>query len=165
MDRVAKEKVVSDLTKKFDESNFFILTHNNGLSVHEITNLRDKLREAGSTFKVVKNSLAKIAVNDTKVKDLSEHFNGPLAIVFSKEFKRVNAFSSRRPSFKTTAFGALLHKPRQPDPSTLQCSSVTSSSISSKTASLPFLRHVPTWHTYISLLILVTMNGIFFFFK
>ena len=85
MDRVAKEKVVSDLTKKFDESNFFILTHNNGLSVHEITSLRDKLREAGSTFKVVKNSLAKIAVNDTKVKDLSEYFKGPLAIVFSEE--------------------------------------------------------------------------------
>ena len=77
MDRVAKEKVVSDLTKKFDESNFFILTHNNGLSVYEITSLRNKLREAGSTFKVVKNSLAKIAVNDTKVKDLSEYFNGP----------------------------------------------------------------------------------------
>ena len=85
MDRVAKAKVVSDLTKKFDESNFFILTHNNGLSVHEITSLRDKLREAGSTFKVVKNSLAKIAVNDTKVKDLSEYFKGPLAIVFSEE--------------------------------------------------------------------------------
>ena len=85
MDRIAKEKVVSDLTKKFDESNFFILTHNNGLSVHEITSLRDKLRESGSTFKVVKNSLAKIAVNDTKVKDLSEYFKGPLAIVFSEE--------------------------------------------------------------------------------
>ena len=85
MDRAAKEKVVSDLTSKFNESNFFILTHNNGLSVHEITNLRNQLREAGSTFKVVKNSLAKIAVNDTKVKDLSEHFNGPLAIVFSEE--------------------------------------------------------------------------------
>ena len=37
------------------------------------------------SFKVVKNSLAKIAVNDTKVKDLSEYFNGPLAIVFSEE--------------------------------------------------------------------------------
>ena len=85
MDRVAKAKVVSDLTKKFDESNFFILTHNNGLSVHEITSLSDKLRESGSTFKVVKNSLAKIAVNDTKVKDHSEYFNGPLAIVFSEE--------------------------------------------------------------------------------
>ena len=45
MDRLEKEKVVSDLTKKFDESNFFILTHNNGLSVHEITSLRNQLRE------------------------------------------------------------------------------------------------------------------------
>ena len=65
MDRTAKEKVVSDLTKKFDESNFFILTHNNGLSVGEITSLRNQLRESGSTFKVVKNSLAKIAVINT----------------------------------------------------------------------------------------------------
>ena len=85
MDRVAKEKVVSDLTKKFDESNFFILTHNNGLSVKEITMLRSQLREADSTFKVVKNSLAKIAVSKTKSKDLADYFNGPLAIVFSEE--------------------------------------------------------------------------------
>jgi Ribosomal protein L10 len=54
MDRIAKEKIVSDLTKKFDESNFFILTHNNGLSVHEITNFRNQLREAGSTLKLLK---------------------------------------------------------------------------------------------------------------
>ena len=85
MDRTAKEKVVLDLTKKFDESNFFILTHNNGLSVDEMTSLRNQLRESGSTFKVVKNSLAKIAVINTKVKDLSKYFNGPLAIVFSEE--------------------------------------------------------------------------------
>ena len=85
MDRAAKEKVVSDLTKKFDEANFFILTHNNGLSVHEITILRDKLREVGSTFKVIKNSLAKIAINDTEIKELSDYFSGPLAIVFSEE--------------------------------------------------------------------------------
>ena len=85
MDRSAKEKIVSKLNKQFDESNFFILTHNNGLTVDEMTNLRGQLREADSTYKVVKNSLAKIAVNNTKVKELSEQFNGPLGIVFSSE--------------------------------------------------------------------------------
>ena len=85
MDRAAKEKVVSDLTSKFSESNFFILTHNNGLSVEEMTSLRNQLRDAGSTFKVVKNSLAKIAINDTEIKELSDYFSGPLAIVFSEE--------------------------------------------------------------------------------
>ena len=85
MDRAAKEKVVSDLTSKFNESNFFILTHNNGLSVEEMTSLRNQLRDAGSTFKVVKNSLAKIAINDTDIKELSDYFSGPLAIVFSEE--------------------------------------------------------------------------------
>ena len=85
MDRVAKEKVVLDLTNKFNESSFFILTHNNGLSVEEMTSLRNQLREAGSTFKVVKNSLAKIAISDTKIEELSDYFSGPLAIVFSEE--------------------------------------------------------------------------------
>tara|TARA_B100000073_G_scaffold7495_1_gene6446 strand:- start:192 stop:710 length:519 start_codon:yes stop_codon:yes gene_type:complete len=85
MDRAKKEKVVSDLTSKFKESNFFILTHNNGLSVAEMTSLRNQLRDAGSTFKVVKNSLAKIAINDTEIKELSDYFSGPLAIVFSEE--------------------------------------------------------------------------------
>ena len=54
MDRVEKEKIVSDLTKKFDESNFFILTHNNGLSVHEITNLRNQLRRLEALLKLLK---------------------------------------------------------------------------------------------------------------
>jgi len=85
MDRATKERVVSDLTSKFTESNFFILTHNNGLSVEEITSLRNQLRDAGSTFKVVKNSLAKIAISDTEIKELSDYFSGPLAIVFSEE--------------------------------------------------------------------------------
>jgi len=85
MDRSKKEKIVTNLSKKFDDSNFLILTHNNGLTVEEITNLRNQLREDGSTFNVVKNSLAKIAVTDSKAKDLSDQFKGPMAIVFSEE--------------------------------------------------------------------------------
>jgi len=85
MDRSKKEKIVTNLNKKFDDSNFLILTHNNGLTVEEITRLRNQLREDGSTFNVVKNSLAKIAVTDSKVKNLSDQFKGPLAIVFSEK--------------------------------------------------------------------------------
>tara|TARA_B100001113_G_C20840391_1_gene505099 strand:- start:52 stop:570 length:519 start_codon:yes stop_codon:yes gene_type:complete len=85
MDRAKKERVVSDLKSKFDESNFFILTHNNGLSVEDMTSLRNQLRNAESTFNVVKNSLAKIAINGSKKEELSDYFSGPLAIVFSEE--------------------------------------------------------------------------------
>ena len=85
MDRSKKEKIVTNLSKKFGDSNFLLLTHNNGLTVEEITNLRNQLREDGSTFNVVKNSLAKIAVTDSKVKDLSAQFKGPMAIVFSEQ--------------------------------------------------------------------------------
>ena len=85
MDRATKEKVVSNLTSKFNESNFLILTHNNGLSVEDMTSLRNQLRNAESTFNVVKNSLAKIAINGSKKEELSDYFSGPLAIVFSEE--------------------------------------------------------------------------------
>ena len=55
MDRAAKEKVVSDLTSKFNKNlTFFILTHNNGLSVEEMTSLRNQLRDAEVLLRLLK---------------------------------------------------------------------------------------------------------------
>ncbi len=85
MDRESKERVASSLNKQFSESNLLILTHNNGLTVGEITNLRSQLRETDSTLRVTKNSLSKIAISNTQAEVLSDQLNGPIAIVFSKE--------------------------------------------------------------------------------
>ena len=84
MDRESKERVVSSLNKQFSESNLLILTHNNGLTVGEITNLRSQLREVDSTLRVTKNSLSKIAISNTQADVLSDQLSGPIAIVFSK---------------------------------------------------------------------------------
>ena len=86
MDRASKEKIVSSLNKSFDESNFLIVTQNEGLTVEEISSLRNSLREeANTSFKVAKNSLAKLAVDNTSAKSLEDLFNGPTAIAFSSE--------------------------------------------------------------------------------
>ena len=85
MDRASKEKIVSSLNKAFDEANFLIVTQNDGLTVEEMSSLRGSLRESNTSFRVAKNSLAKIAVNDTDAQSLQELFNGPTAIAFSDE--------------------------------------------------------------------------------
>ena len=65
MDRASKEKIVSSLNKAFDESNFLIVTQNEGLTVEEMSSLRRDLRESNTSFIVAKNSLAKIAASKT----------------------------------------------------------------------------------------------------
>ncbi|MDA8852053.1 50S ribosomal protein L10 [Hyphomicrobiales bacterium] len=85
MDRASKEKIVSSLSKAFDEANFLIVTQNDGLTVEEMSSLRGSLRESNTSFRVAKNSLAKIAVNNTDAQSLQELFNGPTAIAFSDE--------------------------------------------------------------------------------
>tara|TARA_S200000501_G_scaffold370184_1_gene410885 strand:+ start:1347 stop:2012 length:666 start_codon:yes stop_codon:yes gene_type:complete len=86
VDRASKEKIVSSLNKSFDESNFLIVTQNEGLTVEEISSLRNSLREeANTSFKVAKNSLAKLAVDNTSAKSLEDLFSGPTAIAFSNE--------------------------------------------------------------------------------
>ena len=85
MDRASKEKIVSSLNKAFDEANFLIVTQNDGLTVEEMSSLRGNLRESNTSFRVAKNSLARIAVNNTDAESLQELFNGPTAIAFSDE--------------------------------------------------------------------------------
>jgi len=86
VDRASKEKIVSSLNKAFDESNFLIVTQNEGLTVEEMSSLRNTLREeADTSFRVAKNSLAKIAVDNTSAKSIETMFNGPTAIAFSNE--------------------------------------------------------------------------------
>ena len=63
MDRSQKSEVVSELNRTFTETSVVIVTRNLGLTVKQSTDLRNKMREAGATYKVSKNKLARIALN------------------------------------------------------------------------------------------------------
>ena len=58
MDRAKKEAMVTELHETFDANNLLVLTHQAGLSVVEVSELRQQMREAGASFKVTKNRLA-----------------------------------------------------------------------------------------------------------
>jgi large subunit ribosomal protein L10 len=85
VDRSRKEDLVAELQQTLADTTLLVVTHQNGLSVEETTELRLQMREAGAGFKVTKNRLAKIALKDTQFEPLSDMFNGPTAIAVSED--------------------------------------------------------------------------------
>ena len=83
MDRSQKADSVAQLNATFNEVGVVVVTRNLGLSVAQSTNLRSKMREAGGSYKVAKNRLAKLAIKDTAYEGLDELLVGPTALATS----------------------------------------------------------------------------------
>ena len=67
----------------FGEANLLVITHQSGLTVSEVTQLRRRMRDAGAGYKVCKNRLVRLALEGTKFEALSPMFTGPTAIASS----------------------------------------------------------------------------------
>jgi large subunit ribosomal protein L10 len=85
MDRAQKAEFVAELNRTFNEVGVVVVTRNLGLSVAQSTVLRNKMREAGATYKVSKNKLAKIALKDTDYAELSDLLTGPVGLATSTD--------------------------------------------------------------------------------
>jgi large subunit ribosomal protein L10 len=83
VDRKEKSELVAALHEQFSQAGLVVVTHNNGLTVAEITDLRRKVRASGAKFKVTKNRLTRLALADTKFEGLDDLFTGPTAIAYS----------------------------------------------------------------------------------
>lgn len=83
MDRSQKSGAVAALNEVFNEVGVVVVTRNLGMSVAQSTALRTKMIDAGATYKVAKNRLAKIALNDTPYAGLDEFLTGPTALAWS----------------------------------------------------------------------------------
>lgn len=113
-----KEAFVGDIHERFKSVRAAVVSHYAGTSVGEITSLRKNLREKGIEFKVLKNTLAKIAIKDTDMEILSDHFTGPTAVAYTDEHpvdlaKALNQFSKENENFQIQAGvlrGQLLEK-------------------------------------------------------
>jgi large subunit ribosomal protein L10 len=83
MSREKKAQIIDRLQEVFSTCNIGILTDYRGLSAPEMTELRRSLRELGIEYKVIKNTLARFAVERAGRNDLVSFFEGPTAIAFS----------------------------------------------------------------------------------
>jgi large subunit ribosomal protein L10 len=83
--RVKSEKVesVTELHEKFARAVSAVLADFRGLTVQEITDLRQQLRDASLALAVVKNTLARLAVQETPFERLSPYLKGPTSITLS----------------------------------------------------------------------------------
>ena len=85
MNKERKQEYIKDMTSQLDKSEAVIVTHYQGLTVSQLDELREKMREHGIQFKITKNRITKLALEKTRCKDLSSLFSGPTAVAMSKD--------------------------------------------------------------------------------
>ena len=81
MSRADKAAAIAELSDKFKSSNAAVLTEYRGLTVKQITDLRNSLR-GNATYAVVKNTLTELAAKDAGVTAFDGQLVGPTAIAF-----------------------------------------------------------------------------------
>lgn len=77
-----KKQIVLDIKDKMEKSQGIIFYDYRGLNVQEVTELRNKFREAGVEYRVIKNSMLKRAADMLEIEGLDEHLAGPTAVAF-----------------------------------------------------------------------------------
>ena len=85
MSKAKKEQEVQDMRDLFGKSGVIVVAHYSGLSVPQIEDLRGRLREQGATFKVTKNTLAKLALKGTEYEGISDLLSGPTGVAVSED--------------------------------------------------------------------------------
>jgi large subunit ribosomal protein L10 len=84
MARPEKIKAVEEIQERFDASEAALLTEYRGLSVTQMAEVRGALRDAEADYKVLKNTLARIAVRNVGLGELASMLEGPTAIAFCR---------------------------------------------------------------------------------
>jgi large subunit ribosomal protein L10 len=85
MDKAGKAEALETYKNVFKDAGVVVVTHYSGLTVAELTDLRGKLKGQGAGLKVIKNRLAKIALDGKGGEGAANLFAGPVAIAYSAD--------------------------------------------------------------------------------
>jgi large subunit ribosomal protein L10 len=85
MDKSQKTEQVDQIKNEWRDVQSIILAEYRGLDVPTITSIRDEFRKVGCHYRVLKNTLVRIAIQGTKVEPLSKQLVGPTAVIWSTE--------------------------------------------------------------------------------
>ena len=81
----SKKAIVAQMKETLSEAKGAVLIGYSGLTVAQATELRRKMLAEGVEYKVIKNTLTRIAANELNLEGFSEHLEGPTALATSKE--------------------------------------------------------------------------------
>lgn len=84
MNRTEKRAAVESLSETLRSASSVVLVDFRGMKVADASELRRRIRKAKCGYRVVKNTLAQIAAQDTAFQALKDHFQGPTAIAYSR---------------------------------------------------------------------------------
>ena len=104
----AKKQIVSEVNDVASEALSAVVAEYRGLTVADMTTLRNKARDNGVYLRVVRNTLAKLAVEGTDFVCMKEEFTGPVICAFSKDepgsaARLLKEFSKEYESMNVTA--------------------------------------------------------------
>ena len=85
MNREEKSQLLSELNELFSNSEIVVVSHYKGLTVEEVSELRNNIRKAGAGFRVTKNRITRLARKGTKFEELADLFVGQTAIAFAND--------------------------------------------------------------------------------
>jgi len=85
MDRATKEKSVTEIRETFDGVMSVVLADYSGVDVPTVTAMRDDFREAACGYRVLKNTLVKLAIKGSDLEPISTMLTGPTAIIWSHD--------------------------------------------------------------------------------
>jgi large subunit ribosomal protein L10 len=85
VERAEKAELVASLNAVFKTTGSVVVSHNLGLTVAQVNDLRRRMAKAEATVKVAKNRLAKLALVDTPAAGMSDLFKGPTMVAYSPD--------------------------------------------------------------------------------
>lgn len=85
MDRASKEQTVDSIRETFGDVMSVVVADYRGIDVPTVTAIRDEFRAAGCGYRVLKNTLVKIAIKGSNLEPMSALLAGPSAIMWSNE--------------------------------------------------------------------------------
>jgi len=118
MARAEKETAVQELTEIMEKARGVFITDYQGLNVEKLSELRKKCRESSVRYKVVKNTLARLAAKKAGFGDMAQYLEGPSAIAYSFDdpsapARVVTEFAKKhqKPSIKVSLFEGAFYGP------------------------------------------------------
>ena len=105
MERAAKEQMLGEIKEAFDNVASIVIADYRGIRVPTVTKMRDDFRAQGCHYRVLKNSLVKIAIKGSKMEPMSSLMVGTTAVIWSNEIPQTPAqialkWAKDEPKFK-----------------------------------------------------------------
>lgn len=83
--RAEKARVIEDLHTTLTATGVLVVTHYQGMTVAEMSDLRGQMRRAGASFRVAKNRLTVRALDETGFGPVAPMLKGPTALAYSQD--------------------------------------------------------------------------------